>query len=82
MAIVAKISALHDRDVNGSDTDGYYWYCVLHLFSRFLSNSDLIWLDSYKYECRLLWLRMQIDVYRIRGEPDLNNVKHGYFFKY
>jgi hypothetical protein len=35
-----------------------------------------------KYECGFFWLRVRIDVYRIRSGPDVDNVEHGYFFGY
>ena len=37
---------------------------------------------GYKYGFGLLRLRIRIDVYRIRREPDADHVIHGYLFGY
>ena len=69
------------RDVNGSDTDEYCRYCIC--FHIFLSGSDSN-TDSlgYKYGFELLWLRIRIDMYRIRSEPDADHVGHECLFGY
>jgi len=56
---------------------------MLYLFSHFLSDSDSN-TDSlgYKYGFELLRLRIRIDVYRIRSEPDADHVGHGCLFGY
>ena len=56
---------------------------ILYLFSHFLSDSDSNTDNlGYKYAYGLLWLRIRIDVYQIRSEPDADNIGHGCFFGY
>ena len=50
---------------------------TLYLFSYFLSDLDLNTDNlGYKYRFGFLRLRIRIDVYRIRSEPDANHVGH------